>query len=315
MTELKAAVIGVGYLGNFHAQKYLALSQERFKSKVSLVAVSDVSREQGQKVAEALGVAYVSDFRELCSMVDLVTIATTTTTHYALAKECLRAGLHVNLEKPMVLTSSEATELLKFASEKDLIFTVGHSERFATAYAAWRSRLGKFASLEFERHAPYKERGTDVSVLHDLMVHDIDLALDLNHFVRPEVVFARAGKVVSQTWDWGEVLLKWPTGRTAWISASRVSGSMVRRARALGTQGSATIDFQTGQVEVVSSQNQMRPHIEAIGKSDNLLAETANFLASVLSEEAPLVPATQAAESIKVLEQIEASLKDFGLEA
>lgn len=306
MTELKAAVIGVGYLGNFHAQKYAALSQDKFKSKVSLVAVSDLSREQGAKVAEALGVAFVADFKLLASMVDLVTIATNSTTHYQLAKECLLAGLHVNVEKPMVLQSSEALELLKISAEKNLVFTVGHSERFGTAYRHWRSQMGAFETLEFERHAPYKERGTDVSVLHDLMIHDLDLALDLNQFVTPRVVWARAGKLVSSTWDWGQALLQWPNGKTAWISTSRVAPVMIRRARAIGAEGYSALDFQTGAVEFVSRGTSLQVKTDPIGKSDNLLLETENFIASVLGESKPLVPATQAAASISLLEEIEA---------
>jgi predicted dehydrogenase len=306
MTELKAAVIGVGYLGNFHAQKYVALAQEKFKSKVSLVAVSDVSAEQGTKVAHTLGVAFVSDLKQLCSMVDLVTIASTSSTHYDLSKACLSAGLHVNVEKPMVLKSIQAEELLRIAEKNNLVFCVGHSERFGTAYRHWRERLGIIESLEFERHAPYKERGTDVSVLHDLMIHDLDLAMDLNDFVTPRVVWARAGKVVSQTWDWGCALLQWPSGKTAWISSSRVSPVMIRRARGLGPEGLSSLDFQTGAAEFVSRKTSMLPQTDAIGKSDNLLFETENFIASVLGEEKPLVPATQAAASIRLLEEIEA---------
>lgn len=306
MKKLRAAVIGVGYLGNFHAQKYQKLSQEKYLGQVELIGVCDQRAEQAAKIGLALGVPAFGTPKELVGRVDLVTIASNTPTHHELAKQFLMAGVHVNVEKPMCLTSQECAELSVLARERGLVLAVGHSERFSPAFARWRAQQASFETMEFERHAPYNPRGADVSVVHDLMVHDLDLALSLAPEDFPEVVSAKFGKAISPTWDWAQCLLRWRSGRTAWISSSRLSPQMVRRARGLGTAGMHTVDFQNGVYEHARRvDGEWKTETENIGKSDNLLVETDQFIGAVLRLAPHEVTGEAGERSLRLIENIE----------
>jgi len=314
MTALRAAVVGVGYLGNFHAQKYSQLASSVFKDRMSFVGVCDLNPAQAQKVADSLKVKAFQDVRDLIGHVDLVTIATHSVSHFEIAKQLLQAGIHVNVEKPMSLTAREAEELVAIAELKKLKLAVGQSERYSKVYQEWKSQIGKFSALEFERHAPFNARGSDVSVIHDLMVHDLDLSADLFQFELPKVIWARAGKVLTESWDWAECLMEWSDGRTAIFSASRVSAQMIRKARALTAVGSYLVDFQNGQIDSARMGGQgpgamtMEVQNQVVGKTDNLLLETEAFIHAVLGNSSDYVSGKQAQQSIQMIEKIEAKL-------
>ncbi|MCM2287722.1 MAG: Gfo/Idh/MocA family oxidoreductase, partial [Sulfuritalea sp.] len=177
--KLRAAVIGVGYLGRFHAQKYAALSAGN--RGVELVGVVDAHPETAQRVAKELGVAAFTDYRELLAggKVDLVSVASTTETHHAVARDCLAAGVHVLAEKPITVTVAQADELIALADAKNLVLQVGHLERFNPAWLAVKDKFKRPVFIEAHRMAPFKARGIDVSVVLDLMIHDLDLILPL----------------------------------------------------------------------------------------------------------------------------------------
>lgn len=314
MTALRAAVVGVGYLGNFHAQKYSGLASSVFKDRLSFVGVCDLNPAQAEKVASSLQVKAFENFQDLIGQVDLVTIATHSASHFEIAKKFLNAGIHVNVEKPMSLAAREAEELVAIAEQKNLKLAVGHSERYSKVYQEWKSQIGQFGALEFERHAPFNARGSDVSVIHDLMVHDLDLCADLFQFELPNVIWARAGRVLTETWDWAECLLEWKDGRTAIVSASRVSAQMIRKARALNSVGSYLVDFQNGVIDSARAGGQgpgsmtMEAQNQAVGKTDNLLLETEAFVRAVLGDRGDYVSGKQAQCSIQMIEKIAAKL-------
>jgi predicted dehydrogenase len=183
-TPLRAAVIGVGYLGRFHAQKYAALSATN--AGVELVGVVDAHLETAQRVAKELGVAAFTSYGELLgaagskgAKVDLVSVASTTETHHAVARDCLAAGVHVLAEKPITVTVAQADELIALADAKKLVLQVGHLERFNPAWLAVKDKIKRPVFIEAHRMAPFKARGIDVSVVLDLMIHDLDLILPL----------------------------------------------------------------------------------------------------------------------------------------
>lgn len=178
MSQLRCAVVGVGYLGRFHAQKYKALSESPSRN-VQMLGVCDASFDRAQTVAAELGVTAFADYRELVGKVDAVTVASTTKTHYEIAKFFLQNGVHVNVEKPMTVTIGEAEELVALANAKNLKLQVGHVERFNPALQAARQKLQTPLFIECHRLAPFKPRGVDVDVVLDLMIHDLDVILSL----------------------------------------------------------------------------------------------------------------------------------------
>lgn len=282
MKKLRAAVIGVGYLGRFHAQKYKQLESEL---PIELVAVCDLSPDQAQKVATELGVRAVSDPRELLGQVDLVTIATVTRAHFEMAELFLKSGVHCNVEKPMTVTVHESETLLRLASEQNLTLCVGHSERFSPAFLKLKELMKNPHSIEMHRHAPYKSRGADVSVVHDLMIHDLDL---LRALVPSDLhlVEAQGGKLISSSLDWASAVFKFSGNRQAVISVSRMAPQMTRTIRVISNHESFSCDLQTGELSWAKFDNPEQPVIETIsaGRGDNLLSETRAFIQKVLGQ-------------------------------
>lgn len=276
MKKLRAAVVGVGYLGRFHAQKYKNLEAEL---PVQLVAVCDSNFEQAMKIGAELGVPGYRDVRDLTPHIDIATVATATRGHFEVAKTLLEAGIHTNVEKPMTVTVNEARELVGLAKEKNVHLCVGHSERFNPAFMRARELMTEPRVIELIRHAPYKARGADVSVIHDLMVHDIDL---LRSIVPGELQLlnAKGGTLISSSLDWASAYFGFGNGGTAFISVSRVAPAMTRSLRILGTKESLTADLQSGEVQIARMQSVENVQIETqqAGKGDNLLTETREFI-------------------------------------
>src|SRR5689334_25335967 len=169
MSKIRAAVIGVGYLGRFHAQKYAQLES------CELVAVVDGRQEVRDAVAAQVKSRAVADYRDLLGQVDAVSVVTPTPAHFEIADAFLAAGAHVLVEKPITETPAQARALISRAAQKGRILQVGHLERFNAAILAAEPHLHLPRFMECHRLAPYKERGTDVNVVLDLMIHDIDL--------------------------------------------------------------------------------------------------------------------------------------------
>ena len=173
MKTLRSAVIGVGYLGRFHAQKYKSIPN------VELVAVSDLDESRSREVAKELGVNSVPDYTSLKGKVDIVSVAASTQSHFKIAKWCLENGISVFVEKPITTTSEEAQILCHLAQEKSLVLQVGHIERFNPAMVSAREVLHNPLFIEVHRLAPFTLRGADVNVVLDLMIHDLDVILSL----------------------------------------------------------------------------------------------------------------------------------------
>ena len=226
---LRAAVVGVGYLGRFHAQKYAALAA----GGVELVGVVDARRETAQRVAEELGTRAFTDHRELLGAapaVDLVSVASTTETHHAVARDFLAAGVHVLAEKPITVTVAQADELIALADARKLVLQVGHLERFNPAWLAVRDRIRRPVFIEAHRMAPFKARGIDVSVVLDLMIHDLDLILPL---VDSPIADLRASgvSVLTDGIDIANARIEFASGCVANLTASRTSTASLRRMR------------------------------------------------------------------------------------
>lgn len=236
MSKLRCAVIGVGYLGRFHAQKYAALEH------VDLVGVYDSYLPQAQAVAQELNVKVFSHLDELLKSVDAVSIATTTSAHYAVAHACLEQGIHVLIEKPMTETIEEAAILINLAQKHQCLIQVGHLERFNPAYQAFLPHLKNIRLIEAQRLASFKKRGSEVDVILDLMIHDLDLVLSL--VKSPMVhIHAQGLSVMTDAIDLANVSLRFANGCAAHLTASRVYSGSERLTRIYQEDGYYALNF------------------------------------------------------------------------
>ncbi|HID49434.1 MAG TPA: Gfo/Idh/MocA family oxidoreductase, partial [Chromatiales bacterium] len=225
MPPLKTAVVGAGYLGKFHAQKYAQLPDSE------LVAVCDVNTDIARAVATEHGVPVLSDLHHLLDQVDAVSIVVPTQKHYDVARVFLEHGIHVLLEKPITSTVEQAQQLVDIAARQPgLVFQIGHLERFNPAILALENELHQPQFIESLRIASFNPRGADVNVILDLMIHDIDIILD---FVRSPVksIQANGVPVLSSDIDVANVRLQFENGCVANVTASRVSMKSERKMR------------------------------------------------------------------------------------
>jgi predicted dehydrogenase len=243
MKKIRVGVAGVGHLGSLHLKMLVSMPD------VEVTGIYDADPAKAGKAASQYGVRAVASLAELAAVVDAMTIATPTPAHHAVAMEALRAGRHVFLEKPITETVAEAEEICAMARERNLIVQVGHIERFNPAILA----LDKFPItpmfVESHRLAQFNPRGTDVAVVLDLMIHDIDLILS---FVKSPVrsVEANGVAVVSDSVDIANARLQFENGCVANVTASRISQRKMRKMRLFQKSGYISIDFSEGIAEV-----------------------------------------------------------------
>lgn len=303
--KLRGAVVGVGYLGSFHAQKYRNLCGSSFSDRIQFVGVFDSLPAQAQKVAQENQVEAFASLESLVGKVDLVTIATVTSTHYELAKFLLAKDIHINVEKPMTVTLEQAKELNALAQAKGLVLCVGQSERWNSTFQALKTKIQSPQYAELNRHAPYKARGADVSVVHDLMIHDLDLvlALDQSPWQVTEVV---GGRLISPTWDYAAATLQFQSGFCARISVSRLASAMTRSMKIVEEGQVLEGNLQSGELAVtkLDGQGQLQTQSLQCAKSDNLLLETEAFFSACLREKPPVVSGIDGQKALQVAEEI-----------
>jgi predicted dehydrogenase len=290
MRKIKCAVIGVGYLGRFHAQKYQLLDT------ATLVGVSDVNQTACQSVASELQVPAYSDYRDLFGLVDAVSIAASTRAHYAIAKECLAQGIHVLLEKPMTETVAQAEELIAIADAHHAKLQVGHLERFNAARLALDDYLDKPLFIESHRLAPYNPRGADVNVILDLMIHDIDIIQTIVHSPIKHID-AQGAPVLSQSIDIANARITFENQCVANVTASRISFKSERKTRIFQANSYISIDYQDKQFAVFKKgDGELFPgipdiirHQSVFEKGDALLEEIKSFVTCILNDTDPMV--------------------------
>jgi predicted dehydrogenase len=280
-SSLKVGVVGVGYLGRYHAEKYAALPE------TSLVGVADLAWERARDVARALGTEAFADYRLLFPEIEAVSVAVTTKDHYLVVREALEAGLHVLVEKPLAATVAEADDLLRLAQKYDRLLMVGHLERFNSAMTALRGLATTPRFIESHRLGFFKERGTDVDVVLDLMIHDLDHVLSL---VPSRVMEIRAAgiSVLTSTVDLANVRLEFAGGCIANLTASRMSLKSMRRFRVFQPDAYLAVDFEAQELTVAMRREGATGLIPGVAldikrfpKEDVLLKEIQAFVHSV----------------------------------
>ncbi|MBK7844465.1 MAG: Gfo/Idh/MocA family oxidoreductase [Bdellovibrionales bacterium] len=308
-SPLRCAVIGVGYLGRFHAQKYKALPN------VDLVGVCDSSKERSQEVGRELGVPSFADYKSLVRQVDAVTVASTTSSHFEIAKFFLENRVHVQVEKPMTMNSKEGEELCRLAETHGLKLQVGHIERFNPAFIAVRERLKNPLFMECHRLAPFKPRGFDVSVVLDLMIHDLDVVLSLVNS-EPVAVSAIGTPVLTREIDIANARVEFKCGAVANITASRVSQKSERKFRVFQANQYLSMDFGGGEVALLTKTGDwsgenvpLEQQSWNLEKGDALMAETIAFVDCIQKQTAPIVSGHDGLVALRLAEQIDREIR------
>lgn len=302
MSTLRAAVIGTGYLGRFHAQKYAALED------IKLVAVADVNPVRAREAAAPYGISAYTDFRDILEQVDLVSIAVPTEHHFGVARACLDAGLHVLLEKPITQTVTEAEELIRIAQARGRVLQIGHLERFNPAVVAMGDIVRNPIFIESHRLAKFKPRGTDVNVILDLMIHDIDIILSL---VQSPVRSLRAVglPVLSSEIDIANARLEFDNGCVANVTASRVSQQSMRKIRVFQPQAYISVDYQGRRLHVHRRVSEalepggipgIRTEEQDFPVADPLMAEIRAFVDAVRNGIPPKVSGADGKRALEV---------------
>ena len=290
MSKLKTAVIGVGYLGKFHADKYADLPNSE------LIAVVDADEGTAKAIGEKLGVEGLTDYSSLLGKVDAVSIAAPTTLHYQIAKDFLENGSHVLIEKPITVTLDEADELIALAKKHNKLIQVGFLERFNAAILDLDTNHVEPTFIESHRLAPFNPRATDVNVILDLMIHDIDIILNI---VRSGVktIAASGTPVLTKSTDIANVRIEFENGAVANVTASRASMKTERKMRLFQPDSCVTIDFQNRVMNVYGKgEKEMFPGIPEIEvqestyeNNDALKAEIIAFLDSIENNKPAMV--------------------------
>jgi predicted dehydrogenase len=313
MHSLRVAVVGVGYLGRFHAQKYAALPG------CQLVAVVDSRAEAAAALAAELGTRAVADYHELLGQVDAVSIVTPTPSHFALAQAFLQSGAHVLVEKPITETVAQAQQLIDAAARAGRILQVGHLERFNPVIIAAEPLLRAPRFIECQRLAPFRERGTDVNVVLDLMIHDLDIVQSI--VGSPIAAIDAIGTpVFSREIDIANARIRFANGCVANATASRVSLKTERKLRIFQDDAYLSLDLQQKLLTVIRKQplTDGEPRLpvsideQSFEQGDALRTEIEAFLASCRGERPVVVSGTDGLRALQTAVTISAAVRDNG---
>lgn len=305
MNRIKTAVIGVGYLGKYHVDKFATLPQSK------LIAICDIDSEHTQELSEKYEVAATDNYRSLVNEVDAVSIATPTTTHFEIAKFFLKNGVHVFIEKPITTTLREANALIRIARKKNLILQVGHIERFNPAFQFISPLIQKTRYIEAQRLTAFKLRGSDVSVILDLMIHDIDIVLSLTN-ARIYNILATGASVLTPFIDIANARIEFENGCVASLTASRINTVNERRLRVFQNDNYINVDLRRHICRLHKKSKKEHcvsiPTIDSeeihLEKGDALKEEINAFLQAILQKTTPPVSGKNGRDALAVAMKI-----------
>jgi predicted dehydrogenase len=307
--KIKVAVIGTGYLGRFHAQKYAAMDD------VELVAVVDVDRARAEAVAAETGCTAFTDLSEVLPNIQAASVVVPNVHHFEVAKPLLAAGIHTLLEKPLTNTVAEADELIALAADRGVVLQSGHLERFNPAIRVLRERTGTPLFIEAHRLSGFKNRATDVDVVLDLMIHDIDIVLSV---VKSPLEEIRASglPVLTSNLDIANARLTFAGGCTVNLTASRISLKDMRKIRVFqeGTYISADCvkreNVIATSVPVAGSEPRVVPELLQHGKTDNLQQEILSFVRAIKGEQPVEVTGQEGRDALEVAIRINEAIAE-----
>jgi predicted dehydrogenase len=301
MNKTTVGVIGVGYLGRYHAEKYARIPD------VELVGLVDADLDRATLLAGTLNTRAYIDPASLIGKVDAVSIVTPTILHFRIAKQFLEQGIHVLLEKPITETVEQADELVELAARRNVVLQVGHIERFNPAFTAVKPLLTAPRYITADRSAPFTVRCTDVNVVLDLMIHDLDIIMDLAGSA-PKEVSAAGVSIITREIDLATARIVFHNGCIADVTASRVSEEKKRLLRIIDDNAMYVSDFQTQKTAV--SRKQSGPQSQLIcqdisqERRDALEDEVRAFVLCVRSHGRPLVSGSEGRRALALAKTI-----------
>ena len=307
---LKIGVVGTGHLGKIHLQNLLELTTD-FSVQgfydTDTVITSEVVRDFNLKAFDHLDTLLVH--------VDAILISSPTHTHFSIAIQALKSGKHVFIEKPVCINIEESNKLLRYAQEAGMVVQVGHVERFNPALIASMSFIDKPLFMEAQRSAPFQTRGTDVSVVYDLMIHDIDIALNIAHS-NVKKIASFGMQVLSESIDMASVRLEFENGCVANLSASRISQIKERKTTFYMEDAQLTVDFLKKEAErnilMIDSKGQ-RSFVRSIipvEDTNAIQSELSAFAESIRASKIPTVSLTDAHRALQIAELISEQIKE-----
>ena len=316
MSNVRVGVIGVGYLGKFHAEKYANMDN------VQLAGVVDIDEDRAGQIAADFNTRSFADYRDLFGHVDAVSIVVPTEDHFAIAAECLNHDLDVLIEKPMTATLEQADELIRIAEAKNRIMQVGHLERFNPAVIALKDIVYRPMFIEAHRLGIFTDRSTDVSVVLDLMIHDIDIIMNV---VQSDIksIHAAGAPVICEHADIANVRLEFTSGCVANVTASRISIKNQRKIRLFQKDAYISVDFTSREITLIrrddSISGDLIPGMDiqqlSFAEADVLEDELASFVQAVSTRQTPVVPGVAGRKALEVAlnitDQIDTVIKPY----
>ncbi len=311
--DLRAAIVGAGRLGTLHAQKYAEVPS------VKLAFIVDIDRDRACTLATATGAIALADHRELASRVDLATVAVPGLMHHPVARDLMESGVDVLVEKPMAASLAEAHDLAAIARRTGRILQVGHLERFNPAILHLRSILRTPRFIECHRLAPFTERGTDVDVVLDLMVHDLDVILSVTR-AAPLSIEAVGVAVLTDSIDVANARIRFTDGMIANLNTSRVAPRRERKIRFFQPDAYISLDYEARRIQVYRktppAPGAAFPTISAdaidLRDGDPLMDEIVAFVDCVRTRSAPPVDAADGLRVMELSDSIRTSIENDG---
>ena len=298
MKKPRVGVVGVGHIGKNHARLYAALATAQFS------AIYDTDRAVAQQCCVEYGVTATNSLEEFADLVDAASVATPTSTHFTIGRELLARGKHLLVEKPIADNTSHASELAELAASRGLVLQVGHVERFNPVLGALEKRLTNPRFIEAHRLSPYPNRSTDIGVVLDLMIHDLEIIL---HLVRSPVqtIDAVGVPVLSRGEDIANARLRFENGCVANITSSRISPERMRKIRVFQENAYLSLDYQnqTGEMYRRSAEGLTKEEVE-IEREEPLKRQLAAFIECAATGRAPKVSGFQAAAALELAVEI-----------
>ena len=316
MDAIRVGVVGVGYLGKFHAEKYFGMPN------VHLVGVADTNRARAEDVANRFGCRAFVDYRELLGSIEAVSVVVPTESHYSVGLDFLNHGIDVLIEKPMTTTLEQADELIGAADSRGCILQVGHLERFNPAVLALKDIINHPMFIEVHRLSVFKDRSTDVSVVLDLMIHDIDIILNI---VNSEIqsIHAAGVPVICEHADIANVRLQFETGCVANVTASRISTKNQRKIRLFQKDAYIAVDFASREITLIRRNEKhsdgLVPGTDfqqlCFSEADVLKDELTSFIQAVRTRNAPEVSGHAGrkalAVALDIMNQVDKAIKRY----
>lgn len=301
MKKVRVGVIGVGYLGKFHAEKYCRMDN------VEVVGVVDIDQSRAEEVGTSLKLPALTDYRDLLGSVDAVSIAVPTEAHYSVGAALLNREVDVLIEKPITTSLEQADELIKIAESRGRILQVGHLERFNPAVIALKDIVRNPMFIESHRLSIFKDRSTDISVVLDLMIHDIDIIMNV---VMSDIngIHAAGAPVVCEHADIANARLQFESGCVANVTASRISLKNQRKIRLFQKDAYISVDFANQDITIICQDEKQSncsiPGMDirqlSFSEADVLEAELVSFIKAVSTREAPEVTGHAGRKALEV---------------